>query len=241
VKKILNVLILTLALNFIGVITAGVVVLGKAHMDRAKFAKVKEVLFDTTQPAVVDLASTQPAATSEPVDRLGDLLAKASLRPAGEQVNFVRQTFDVEMAELDRKHRELEDLLHQVNLARDHTTIDRAKIEQAQKDLDDRQKLQDKLASDKGFQDSLELYNVMPAKQVKTIFMSLSDETVQQYLTAMEPRSAAKIIKEFKLPEETARIQKVMERIRQSQAAVPSGTPVAPANASPAQAGLPSQ
>jgi hypothetical protein len=241
VKKILNIIVLTLALNFLVAVGGSVVVLNKSHMDRDKFGKLKEFLFATSQPAAVDLASTQPAAATEPVDPLAELLAKASGRPVGEQVNFIRQTFEGEMAELDQKRRELEDLKRQIDVARDQTKIDRGKIEQAQKDLRTRQELQDKLLSDKGFQDSLELYNVMPAKQVKTIFMTLSDETVQQYLTAMEPRSAAKIMKEFKLPEETAKIQKVLEKIRQSQAAAAPGTPVAPGRPGPAQAAVPSQ
>ncbi len=241
VKKILNVITLALALNFLAVIAGSAVLVSKSHMDRQKFGKLKDVLFDTTQPSVVNLAATQPVATTAPVDRLAVLLAKASGRPANEQVNYIRQSFDGEMAELDRKHRELEDLRHQIDLARDQTRIDRSKIEQAQKELDDRQKLQDKLASDKGFQDSLELYNVMPPKQVKTIFMTLSDDTVQQYFQAMEPRSAAKIMKEFKLPEESARLQKVLEKIRQSQSGPPSGTPVAPSSSNPAQAAIPTQ
>jgi hypothetical protein len=73
------------------------------------------------------------------------------------------------------------------------------------------------LADDKGFQDSLALYNTMPGKQVKTIFMSLDDATVQQYLQSMTPRSAGRIVKEFKTPEETARIERVLERMRQAE------------------------
>ena len=57
----------------------------------------------------------------------------------------------------------------------------------------------------------------MPGKQVKTIFMSLDEETMRQYLQAMEPRVAAKIMKEFKSQEETARIQKVMEAMRTNE------------------------
>jgi BMFP domain-containing protein YqiC len=224
-KKIFDVLVLTLALNFVAVVIGLVVLLGKSHMDKEKFAKVKDVLFSTSQPTTqgVDLASTQPMAATEPADRLADLLAKASGRPALEQINFIRQTFDGEMAELDRRQRELLDLQHQIDLARIQAKADRDKLQQAQSELQNRQKMQDKLASDEGFQKALELYNVMPAKQVKTIFMTLSDDAVQQYLQAMEPRTAAKIIKEFKLPEETARIQKVLEKIRTAQSN-PSGS-----------------
>jgi hypothetical protein len=53
---------------------------------------------------------------------------------------------------------------------------------------------------------------------VKTIFMSLTDDTMIQYLRAMEPRTATKITKEFKSPEELARIGLVMEKMRQTQA-----------------------
>jgi hypothetical protein len=242
VKKILNVIVLALAMNFLALLAGSFVVLNKSHMSREKFTKVKEVLFGTTQPATtVDLASTQPAATTEPADRIAELLAKASGRPVGEQLNYLRQTFDAEMAELDRRQRELQDLQRQIDLSREQAKVDRAKLEQAQNDLQVRQKLQDKLNSDEGFQKALELYNAMPAKQVKTIFMTLSDDTVEQYFQAMEPRVAAKIMKEFKLPEETTKLQKVLEKIRQSQPPAASGTPVAPASPGPAQAAAPTQ
>jgi hypothetical protein len=216
-KKILNVIVLTLAMNFLLVLAGSGWLLKSSHMDRDKFTEVKKLLFATSEPTT-EPASTQPVATTEPADRLAELLAKASGRPAGEQVDFIRQAFDTQMAELDRKQRELADLQHQIDLARNQTKLDRTKIDQQQKDLQTQADQQTKLAADKGFQDTLELYNVMPAKQVKTIFMTLSDETVMQYLQAMEPRVASKIIKEFKLPEETTRIQKVLEKIRLSQA-----------------------
>ena len=63
----------------------------------------------------------------------------------------------------------------------------------------------------------------MPAKQVKSIFMTLSEQTVQQYLQAMDTRTAGKIIKEFKTPDETAFIERVLERIRQSQVSSTDG------------------
>jgi len=63
----------------------------------------------------------------------------------------------------------------------------------------------------------------MPAKQVKSIFMGIDDETMIQYLRAMEPRTATKITKEFKTPEEVARIGLVMEKMRQTQATAAAG------------------
>jgi Mg/Co/Ni transporter MgtE len=104
-----------------------------------------------------------------------------------------------------------------VDLSREQMTKDRALLAQQKQALDAREQESNRLANDKGFQDSLSLYNTMPAKQVKTIFMGLNDQTIRNYLEAMQPRTAAKIIKEFKSPEETDRIQKIMEQMRLAQ------------------------
>ena len=127
------------------------------------------------------------------------------------------------MLELDRRQREMADLKRQVDLANQKLATDRVALEKREKALADREQAAQKLQSDTGFQNSLALYNAMPAKQVKSIFMSLNEETVQQYLTAMDTRTAGKIIKEFKSPDETIFIQRVLERIRQAQVAATDG------------------
>jgi len=61
----------------------------------------------------------------------------------------------------------------------------------------------------------LALYDELKPKQVKDLFVdSKSAELVASYLTAMEPSRAAKIIGEFKAPEERTFIDAVLERIR---------------------------
>ena len=97
---------------------------------------------------------------------------------------------------------------------------ERKALDEKEKKLADREQQAQRLASDQGFQDSLALYETLPAKQVKTIFMGLDDAVVIQYLQAMESRTAAKITKEFKSPEESQRLQRLLERMRQPQAAV---------------------
>jgi hypothetical protein len=134
-------------------------------------------------------------------------------------VEFIQRSFDAQMALLDRRQRELADLQRQVDLSKQQMERDRAALEKSRTELATRQQQATKLATDKGFQDSLALYNTMPSKQVKTIFMTLDDAAMKQYLEAMQPRSAARIIKEFKTPEEVARIQKVMESMRLAQQA----------------------
>jgi hypothetical protein len=213
-KKLINVVMLVLALNFIVAAGGTAWVVKSGHVDRDKLRALKAVLYPPdSQP------STEPAAasTTQPSGRLDELLAKASGRPAADQIEFIRQEFAGETAELDRRRRELIDLQRQVDLARQQAAADRTKVEQARKSLAQQQDEQTKLASDKGFQDSLNLYMIMQPKQVKTIFMTLSEPTVVNYLQAMPPSKAGKIIKEFKAPDETDRIQRVLERIRSAQ------------------------
>jgi len=123
------------------------------------------------------------------------------------------------MAQLDRAHRELLGLNQQVEQARAKLNEERKALDEKEKKLADREQQAQRLASDQGFQDSLSLYQTLPAKQVKTIFMGLEDATVIQYLQAMESRAAAKITREFKTTEESERLKRLLERMRQPQAA----------------------
>jgi hypothetical protein len=229
-KKLWDILVLTLAVNFVAV-AGGVAYLHQTgRLTRERVAEIKAVLYPP--PTATDGPATRPVeaadATTQPVLRLEQLLAEQSGRPATEQVEFIRRSFDAQMAQLDRRQRELADLQRQVALARDQMERDRLALAEAEADLDARATEAAKLASDQGFQDSLELYNTMPARQVKTIFMSLDDRTVQQYLQAMQPRTATKIIKEFKTPDELDRVQRVLENMRRADAAKSDAAAAAP-------------
>lgn len=216
-KKLGGVIVLTLALNFLAAAGGVAYLFGTKKLDRAKVVAIKELVF---APPPAAAPTTQPgdgSATTRPATSLEELLAKASGRTAGEQVEFIQRSFDAQMALLDRRQRELTDLQRQVDLAKQQMERDRVALEKGRTELATQQQLAKKLETDKGFQDSLQLYNTMTPRQVKAVFISLDDATVRQYLQAMQPRKAAGIIKEFKSPDELARIQRVMEAMRTSE------------------------
>lgn len=222
-KRLWDVLVLTLAVNFL--LAAGAVgwLYQSGRLDRPRVAQIKELLFPPPAPAT---PTTQPAGsdpTTRPAVQLDELLARHSNLPAGQQVDFIRQTFDAQMAQLDRRTRELGDLKSQIDLANAKLAADRAALDADRKKLTADQEQAKKLATDQGFQDSLNLYNTMPSRQVKTIFMSLTDDAMLQYLRAMDSRSAAKVIKEFKTPEELDRVQRILERMRTGLATTGAG------------------
>jgi len=217
-KKLIDVIVLTLAVNFLAAIGGVGWLWQQGRLDRQRIVAIRQILF----PASPEQSpATQPSAepTSQPTLKLDELLAKAAGRTATEQVEFIQHAFDAQMALLDRRQRELNDLQRQVELARQQLARDLESLQMRQQQLAAREQQANRLASDKGFQDSLALYSTMPARQVKTVFMGLDDQTVMNYLQAMPSRTAGKIIREFKSPEETTRIQSILERMRLAQTA----------------------
>jgi hypothetical protein len=219
-KKIFSLLTLVLAINFLALAGAVGWIVKTKGVDRAKMMAIKEIIFPTattqptTEPVVADEATTQPAI------RLDELVARQAGRTAAEQVETIQHSFDAKVAELDRRQREVQDLDRQVDLAKQQMARDRAALNAEKAALKAREDQSTKLASDQGFQDALSRYIAMPPKQVKQIFTTLDDQTVVNYLQAMEPKTAAKIIKEFKTDTEIAQIQRILEKMRQAQASV---------------------
>jgi hypothetical protein len=216
-KKLLNVIAWTLALNFLAAV-GGIGWLYNAHkLDHEKVQQIKELVFaPATQPAAPVVETRDPS--TQPTLRLEQMMAQVSGRSASEQIQFMQNSFDTQSTLLDRRFQDLANQRKTLEQARLQFDKERAKLRAEETKLATAEQAQAKLLTDKGFQDTLTLYNSMPAKQVKTVFMSLNDDTMIQYLRAMEPRVATKVIKEFKSAEENERIGKVLEKMRQAQA-----------------------
>lgn len=219
-RTLFTVITAVLAINFLAVAGGVGWLFQKGALTREKIPAIKEILFPKPTEAPATQPSDESQPTTQPAMRLEELLAKATGRTATEQVEFIKNAFDAQMAILDRRQRELIDLQRQIDLAKTQMTRDRSSLNEQTKAMDDREKQAAALAADKGFQDSLTLYNSMPANQVKRVFSGLDDATVTTYLQSMQPRTAAKIIKEFKSPEETERMQRILERMRLASAAI---------------------
>ena len=219
-RRVFNVIILTLAVNFLALAGAAWYLWRSGKIDGTKAVAIREIVFPkpTTQPTP-DAARGGTSPTTRPFVQLDALLARHAGKRAGEQVELIQQTFDAQTAMLDRRKRELDALQAQVaveqrNLAEASAALDADRQQLAARDAEAQA-----TASDKGFQDSLKLYGTMPGKQAKAVFMALPDETVVRYLRAMQPRAASKILREFKAPEEQERLNRLMELMRLAQPA----------------------
>ncbi len=221
-KKMLTAIMFVLGLNFLAVVGGVGYLFQSGKLDKDKALAMKEIVFPapSTQPAD---ATTQPVEIDPAADaaaKLDELLAKRSGMTAGQQADFLRETFAAQSIQMDRRKRELDDLQRQIELAKQQVTTDRQKVEADREKLETEKNAAVDLESDQGFQDSLAMYLSMPPKQVKQIFMSLPDPVVERYLQAMGPSGSKKILKEFKTIEEVARVQSIMERMRQAGASI---------------------
>lgn len=219
-KKLWNILVLALAVNFVALLAGVAYLYQSKRLDRERVRAIREMLFPP--PPAADAATTQPSetgATTQPVFKLEELLAAHTGRPAAEQAQFLQRTFDSRVAELDRRQSDLEALHDLVRNAEAKLAEDRKQFEAKLAALEAREQEATRLAADKGFQDALKLYGTMKPKQVKEVFATLPDDVVVRYLRAMESRDASKVIKEFKSPAELERLKVLMERVRSADAA----------------------
>jgi len=215
-KRLINVLALTLAINFLAVCGGVAYLFQSGRLDKDKAMAIKELVF--AGPATAP--TTKPAAAStQPRVRLDDLLAKHAGLPVVEQVEFIRQSVEAQGAILDRRARELDYQKQQIDAFKGQLAREREAFEAERKAFEARTDEAARLAADKGFQDTMDRYNALPPKQVKTLFATLDDATVVQYFQAMEPRQAGKVMKEFKSAEDSDRLKRIMEKMRQPKLA----------------------
>lgn len=215
-KKIILLLLCVLAINFLAVLGGVGYLVGTGALDSEKAQQISEVLFPPPSSQPTSQPTTAPVIALSPQLQLEELMSKRAGRPATEQIEFIRATFDEEKAQWERRMVELEALKSQVEAARSQVARDRSVLDARERVLKDRLNEAALQEQDTGFQRELALYNSMQPAQVKKVFSGMDDELVAKYLQAMSPRNATKIIKEFKTPEEVARVQAIMEKVRKA-------------------------
>src|SRR5258706_8949913 len=189
-KKLLTVIAWTLALNFLAAVGGIAWLYSTKKLDRDKVHQIKDLVFaPATQP--VEVKPEVRDATTQPTLRLEEMMAKVSGRSASEQVEFMQNTFNTHMALLDRRFQDLQNQRKTIYQAKTQLDKDRQKLLADQKQLATAQQDQTKLLTDQGFQDTLNLYNSMPPRQVKTSVRSIRDDPMIKHLRGREPRIAA--------------------------------------------------
>jgi flagellar motility protein MotE (MotC chaperone) len=152
-----------------------------------------------------------PAATTQPA-------TVPSSQPTTQAVHGPgTSSFDgieMQLARLERSGKEIDDRYTRLKDAELKLIQDRETLTRRENEFQEQLKVQQKASEDEGFNKALMLYTQMPPKAAKDDFMTLDVDIVVRYLTNMKKQDSAKILKEFKSPEEEKRRQEILERIR---------------------------
>lgn len=216
IKKLFNALMIVLAMNFLAAVGGIAYLFNTGALTKEKIADIRAVVFPPPADPIDESAATEDAPLATPKGSLDQLLAAHSTRPLSEQVDFMQQRFDAQMAMLSRRGRELADQQRQIELAQRQLVKDREQFAKDRSAFEAHQQQAVAVVEDAAFEAALELYTRMPAKQAKQVFAGLDDDTVIRYLRAMDARAASRIIKEFKAPQEIQQIQRILETMRKA-------------------------
>lgn len=221
-RKLLNLTVVVLAINFIGMAVAAMLLAQRADLSREKLSQVKQILFPSEETPAVDEPKPAEPAEPTPMEQLIALLDVQAGKSTEQRVRDVRETFDERAVVLGRARRELVDRQRQIDAATQKLLQERSEFESRRQAFETAVATAADRANDEGFRTTLTLYEQMPAKQTKEIFLQLENQTVLAFLVAMEPRTAAKVLKEFKTDPEIQKITDILELMRQGDPAATS-------------------
>jgi hypothetical protein len=217
-RKLWAVLVVTLAMNFVALAVAAAMLWQRAGLDKEKFAEIRSILFPAEEgEGDSGAADADEPAEPSPMEQLLALLDAQSGKPADRRIDDIAISIDERTVSLERRRREVADRMQQVNTAAANLAADRKAFEKERAAWNEQVAAARERATDAGFQKSLEMFESIPAKSAKTLFMNMSDEEAVDFLRAMEPRASIKVLKEFKTPDELGRLGNYLALIRQGE------------------------
>jgi flagellar motility protein MotE (MotC chaperone) len=173
-----------------------------------------------TEEAELAKAAAEADAQSQEIAARVELTSgKSAPTSVAQRLAEERQRNEITLRQLERTRQEIESLRMnltqrqaQMDRERDELLAEKQALEQRLKDLEQRY-------NEEGFRKAVALYESLPAKQVKQMFVGLleSNETDQviSYLESMQPRKAAAILKEFKTQAEALQAAQLTQKLRE--------------------------
>lgn len=225
-KKLTSLFVLICVLNLFALIGLAGYLVGTGRLDKPKAAAIADMLRHKGTPekfreTLYDILEPTPATTSAPASQPA-IASDVSLpdpsfsTSAEKRIDAGHQAMEQERIRLENQAQELrhrQELLVQMQA---DVQVKLQKIDEDKKAFEAQVAQASAAGKDDSFQKTLALYDELKSKQVKDIFIGMTPDLVANYLQAMEPSRAGKIIGEFKSPSESAFIATVLDRIRAS-------------------------
>lgn len=185
-RKLIDSLIVAGAIGFASILALIGVFFAMGVLDKPKLIAIGDVMAGR-RPAVTPVPSASPLPL-----------------PPAEQARSAKALADAiesQQAEFNRKREELNKLAQQLNTLALELQKRRKEIEvkekSVQQTIDDFLKTQTAAAQEreqKGFKDSLKVFEAMRPEEAARLLSTFSDQEVVEYLKAFDPRFAAKVL-----------------------------------------------
>jgi hypothetical protein len=209
-KGIVWAVALNVFLLILGLVSVGAWLVAADRMSMSRLKKVQALFMTTTDQDMDDAVEPMEADGQDDAEAADD--AKAS---GGE----------------GRRVQELRSLKQYIENQTRVVEMERKKLDAERMMLDAGKKALVQQVDDKGLAKAIELYEGLPPKQVKNIFLEMMKESepvgldrVAKFLTAMDGRKAAAILEQFKDPvAEVPMATKLMKQLRGAPPGEPTG------------------
>ena len=192
---------------------------GTGRMDRERIAATVD-LFRPTLSEDQQAADEAAKVARDAEEHLANVVnVTDGPTSVAQRLSEERQRHEITLRQLERTKQEVQSLRE--NLAQRQGLMDQQRktllaekqtLEQRLKEVEDRY-------NGEGFKKAVGVYESLPPKQVKQMFLSLMEQSqtdeVITYLEAMQPRKAAAVLKEFKTAEEAGRAADLTQRLRE--------------------------
>jgi len=131
------------------------------------------------------------------------------------------EEFELQGKKISRDVQELIQILRQrefsLKLAKAAFKDERKRLEIEKKKFKNKITVESEMAKEKGFQVALQRYSIMKAAIVKDDFMTMDDDQVVRYISAMPADTAKGILERFRSPEEKLKRQRVMKVLQEKK------------------------
>ena len=224
-KKIGSLLTMILVMNLVAALGLAGYLLATGRLDKEKATamldmvkhkgtpeKLREKLYDIMEPtpATSTAPSTQSLAAKTVENELTSVLAAS----ASDRLEMSRQAIEQERLKLEAEAQDLRNRQKTLEDKQSELKELLKKVEDAKGAYQKKVEADAAKGKDESFKKTLALYDELKPKQLKEIFLGMPEETVAEFLAAMDESRSGKIIAEFKSPTEKTFILKVLETIR---------------------------
>jgi len=155
--------------------------------------------------------------TDERVATASDIDDPAPVSVA-ERLAQERAQNEATLRQIERTRKEVEDLRRNLKLAQERVQKQHDQLMAEKKAVEEKLTQIEQRLNDEGFKKAVQLYEALPAKQTKQMFVKLIGEgqieQVVMYMEAMESRKAGGVMKEFKSEADLAMAVDIAERLR---------------------------